>query len=98
MLKHTCVALQGADKDLIVRLTVLFHDIGKPDSFTMDEKGNGHFYGHAIKSVDITRDILDRLRVDNNTKEQVLTLIKYHDLDLQATERYVKRLCYKLGD
>ncbi|MBQ7797512.1 MAG: HD domain-containing protein [Clostridia bacterium] len=98
VLKHTCVALQGADKDLIVRLTILFHDIGKPDSFTMDEKGNGHFYGHAIKSVNITRDILDRLKVDNNTKNQVLTLIKYHDLDLQPTERYVKRLCYKLGD
>jgi len=38
------------------------------------------------------------LKVDNNTKEHVLTLIKYHDLDLQSTERYVKRLCYKLGD
>jgi len=98
VLKHTCVALEGADKGLIVRLTVLFHDIGKPDCFSMDEKGNGHFYGHAIKSVDITRDILDRLKVDNNTKNQVLTLIKYHDLDLQSTERYVKRLCYKLGD
>ena len=98
VLKHTCVALEGADKDLIVRLTVLFHDIGKPDSFTMDEKGNGHFYGHAIKSVDITRDILDRLRVDNYTKNQVLTLIKYHDLDLQPTQRYVRKLCYKLGD
>ncbi len=98
VLKHTCVALEGANDDLIIRLSVLFHDIGKPDSFTMDEKGNGHFYGHALKSVDITRDIFNRLKVDNNTKEQVLTLIKYHDLDLQPTEKYIRRLCYKLGD
>lgn len=98
VLKHTCVALEGASDDLIVRLSVLFHDIGKPDSYTMDEKGNGHFYGHALKSVDITRDIFNRLKVDNNTKHQVLTLIKYHDLDLQPTEKYIKRLCYKLGD
>ena len=98
VLKHTCVALEGANDDLIVRLAVLFHDIGKPDSFTMDEKGNGHFYGHALRSVDITKEILNRLKVDNNTKNQVLTLIKYHDLDLQPTERYVRRLCYKLGD
>lgn len=98
VLKHTCVALEGAITDLIVRLTVLFHDIGKPDSFTMDEKGNGHFYGHALKSMDITRDIFNRLKVDNNTKNQVLTLIKYHDLDLQPTEKYIRRLCYKLGD
>lgn len=97
VLKHTCVALEGADSDLIVRLTILFHDVGKPDSFTMDENGNGHFYGHALKSEEITRVVLNRLKVDNRTKEQVLTLIKYHDLDLQATEKYVKRLCYKLG-
>jgi len=98
VLKHTCVALEGASDDLIVRLSVLFHDIGKPDSYSMDEKGIGHFYGHALKSVDITRDIFNRLKVDNNTKHQVLTLIKYHDLDLQASEKYVRRLCYKLGD
>lgn len=98
VLKHTCVALEGATKELIICLTVLFHDIGKPDSFTIDEKGNGHFYGHALKSVDITRRVLDRLKVDNNTKNQVLTLIKYHDLDLQATQKYIRKLCYKLGD
>lgn len=98
VLKHTCVALKGASKDLIVRLAVLFHDIGKPDSFSLDENGNGHFYGHAIKSVDITKDIFNRLKIDNNTKSQVLTLIQYHDLDLQATEKYVRKLCYKLGD
>ena len=97
VLKHTCVALEGAYKDLIVRLSVLFHDIGKPDSFTKDEKGNGHFYGHALKSVDITREILNRLKVDNDTKHQVLELIRYHDLDLQPTEKYIRKLCYKLG-
>lgn len=98
VLTHTCVALQGAANDLIVRIATLFHDIGKPSCFVMDEKGIGHFYGHAQKSEEITREILNRLKVDNDTKHQVLTLIKYHDLDLQATTKYVKRLCYKLGD
>ena len=98
VLKHTAVALDGADCDLIVRLAVLFHDIGKPVTFSLDEQGRGHFYGHAEKSVEITRQIFNRLKIDNNTKNQVLTLIKYHDLDLQATEKYVRRLCYKLGN
>lgn len=97
VLKHTCVALEGCDSNLIVRLSVLFHDIGKPSCFSIDEKGVGHFYGHAAKSVDITRNIFNRLRVDNNTKDQVLKLIQYHDLDLQPTEKYVRKLCYKLG-
>ncbi len=98
VLKHTCVALEGSNSDLIIRLAVLFHDIGKPDCFTMDKNGNGHFYGHAQKSVDLTREVFNRLKVDNNTKNQVLKLIEYHDLDLQATEKYVRRLCYKLGN
>ena len=98
VLKHTCIALQGATKDLIVCLTILFHDIGKPDSFSMDDNGNGHFYGHASKSVEITRNILNRLKVDNDTKYKVLTLIQYHDLDLQPTEKYIRKLCYKLGN
>ena len=95
--KHTCVALKGAAENEIVRLTVLFHDIGKPDCFVLDENGYGHFYGHAEKSEEITRTILNRLKMDNVTKNEVLTLIKYHDLDLQPTEKYVKKLCYKLG-
>jgi len=98
VLKHTCVALEGASDDLIIKLAVLFHDIGKPDSFFLDNNGIGHFYGHALKSVDITREIFNRLRVDSQTKNQVLTLIKYHDLDLQVTEKYIRKLCYKLGD
>ena len=97
VLKHTCVALEGACEDLLIRLTVLFHDIGKPDCFTMDEKGNGHFYGHALKSVDITRNILNRLKIDNKTKHNILILIQYHDLDLQPTKKYIRKLCYKLG-
>jgi tRNA nucleotidyltransferase (CCA-adding enzyme) len=64
----------------------------------MDENGNGHFYGNAEKSTEITREIFNKLKIDNQTKYQVLTLIKYHDLDLQPTERYVKKLCYKLGN
>ena len=98
VLKHTCVALEDCNSDLIVRLTILFHDIGKPTCFSMDENGHGHFYGHALKSFEITREIFNRLKVDNKTKNQVLTLIKFHDLDLQATERYIKKLCYKLGN
>ncbi|MBR4392508.1 MAG: GntR family transcriptional regulator, partial [Oscillospiraceae bacterium] len=29
-----------------LRWTMLFHDLGKPLCFTVDEAGVGHFYGH----------------------------------------------------
>ena len=97
VLTHTCVALDGAVEDKNVRLAVMFHDIGKPASFSMSSDGVGHFYGHAEKSYEISRKILRRLKYDNKTIEYVTKLIKYHDLDLQASEKYVNRLVYKLG-
>ncbi len=98
VLEHTCVALKNAKKDLIVCLSILLHDIGKSDTFSIDKNGIGHFYNHQIKSVEIARNILNRLKVDNNTKDKVLKLIKYHDIQINQTKKSVKKLCYKIGD
>lgn len=92
VLEHTCVALANTKPELPLRLAVLFHDIGKPECFTIDERGVGHFYGHAKFSADIARAIINRLKFDNDTKANVLTLIKYHDLDIQPNFRYLKKL------
>ena len=97
VLTHTCVALDGATCDKNIRLAVMFHDIGKPASFSLIN-GVGHFYGHAQKSYEISGKILRRLKYDNKTIEYVIKLIKHHDLDLQATEKYINRLVYKLGN
>ena len=56
-----------------------------------DEKGIGHFYGHPKVSAQLAEEILTRLKYDNNTKKQVLTLVEYHDYPIEATERSVKR-------
>ena len=95
---HSVYALSSSTKDLIVRLTLLFHDIGKPSVLTMDESGNGHFYQHALESEKITRNILNRLRYDNDTKNQVITLIKYHDVVLNDDIKTVKRWLNRLGE
>ncbi len=95
---HIIVAVGSSMKDKIVRLTLLFHDLGKPESFSLDENGNGHFYRHAEKSEVIARNILNRLKYDNESKRQVLTLVKYHDAILQDDARQVKRWLNRLGE
>ncbi len=60
------------------RLAALFHDIAKPASFSVDEEGIGHFYGHNIKGGKLTKKILKRLKFDNNTIEAVCILVKEH--------------------
>lgn len=95
---HIIVAVSSAVKDKVVRLALLFHDLGKPESFSLDENKNGHFYRHAEKSEIIARNILNRLKYDNESKRQILTLIRYHDAILQDDVKQVKRWLNRLGE
>ena len=70
--KHTAEALKTAGDDTIVALTVLFHDIGKPQCYTEDEDGRGHFYGHGPVSAGITNLVMKRLKFDEQTKRMYL--------------------------
>ena len=96
--EHTLSALEeNQSGNLIVRLGILFHDVGKPDCFTEDEKG-GHFPGHAERSVELSDRALKRLRFDNATRELLLKLIKYHDVPLIPEEKHVKRAILRFGE
>ena len=78
-----------------LRLSAFFHDIGKPQVYFTDENGVGHFYGHNKTSKKITRDILERLKCDNETKNFVLEMVYYHDVEVVTTEKAVKRFLNK---
>ena len=63
-------------KDIAVKVALLLHDIGKPCCYTEDENG-GHFHGHGNYSYDISKVVLERLRFDTTTKQEVLDLADY---------------------
>ena len=63
--EHTIHALKNVKRDKILRLTMLFHDMGKPEMKTTDEKGRDHFKGHALVSEEIARKVMRRLKFDN---------------------------------
>ena len=50
---HTAQVVAATPAQLAVRWAALLHDCGKPDCFSLDEKGIGHFYGHAKVSAQI---------------------------------------------
>ncbi|MCR4740255.1 MAG: CCA tRNA nucleotidyltransferase [Lachnospiraceae bacterium] len=89
--------LSRADKR-ILRLSLLCHDMGKPDCKSTDEKGTDHFYGHAGVSEEIASRILKRLKFDNDTIYKVRTLVKYHDHRDVLTKPKLRRLMAKIGD
>lgn len=95
---HTVKAVINTPPDKILRFAALFHDIGKPQCFTVDKKGTGHFYGHPEVSEKMTFNILKRLKFDNKTIEQVTELVKRHDVQIIPEPKYVRRAVVKTGD
>ena len=85
--------------DRVLRLTMLFHDIGKPAVLAADEDGVTHFHGHAAVSADMARTILHRLKFDNDTIHRVCRLVLYHDYGNGAVcdRRIVRRALNKIG-
>ena len=90
--EHTLRAMAASPRDLVYRLALLFHDCGKPDCFTLDENGRGHFYGHPKRSRELAEGALRRLKCDNDTLDRVLYLVEKHDTWLPDTEKNMRRL------
>ncbi len=96
--RHTARAVRETPAQPALRIAALFHDSGKPECWSRDGQGIDHFYGHAQRSVELSRDMLNRLRCDNETKEQVLLQVKWHDLPLPQTRREAARLLNRMGE
>lgn len=95
--EHTLRAMKNVKRDKVLRLTMLFHDMGKPEAKTTDEDGRDHFKGHALISEEIARKIMHRLKFDNDTIRKVTRLVCYHDYRMEATPQNVRRAMNRIG-
>lgn len=98
---HTVEALKRIDADKVLRLAVLLHDVGKPETRSTDAEGIDHFYEHYKKSGEKSEEILRRLKYDNHTIKSVRHLIEWHDFrwddESYAGMAKVRRLVSKVG-
>jgi len=86
------------ENNLILRLSALFYHIGKPVAFNLAEEDIDNFYKHHIKSYEITKKIMKRLKYDNKSIEQVAALVKEHmSIYEKATDKTIKRLINRVG-
>lgn len=95
--EHTLHAIKNIRSDKILRLTMLFHDMGKPELKTVDADGTAHFKEHALRSREITKTVLKRLKFDNDTLHKVSHLVYYHDYRMPPTEKHVRRAMSRIG-
>ena len=84
--------------DLTLRWAALLHDTGKIPTFTRDENGRGHFYGHAQKSAEIADSVLRRLKAPTKLREDVVNLVDRHMTKVEPTRKSVRRWLSRLGE
>lgn len=83
--------------DLTTRLAVFFHDIGKPHCYQIGEDGYWHYKGHEKISAEMVDNIMKRLKFDNETRNNVVQLVYYHDATITTDKKNVKRWLNKIG-
>ena len=95
--EHTLHALIEIAPEKNLRYAILLHDIGKPETLTVDEDGTTHF---PAVGEEMARGILRRLRFDNDTVAVVTRLVRYHDYgnDVTPDLRIVRRAVNKIGE
>lgn len=100
---HILHALQhSADKCLstAVRLSAMFHDIGKPATRRYDKTRDKYtFFGHEVVGARITKKVLERLHFSRETIDLVVKLVRNHmffsdteQITLSAVRRIVRNV------
>lgn len=95
--EHMLHSLKHVRNDKVLRLTMILHDIAKPDTLQTDEDGIDHFYGHCDVGEEMARKILRRLRFDNDTIGKVCKLVKFHDQKLSLEPEKLRKSIVKIG-
>ncbi len=81
----------------ILRWTMLLHDVEKPNTITLGKDGQNHFYGHQEKGAITAKNILRRLKFDNDTIDAVVHLIRWHDYRFILTPAGMRKAASKIG-
>ena len=81
----------------LLRLSALLHDIAKPETRSVDDSGNIHFYEHEARGAEMSGAILRRLRFSNDEIELVTRTVANHLRPLLLTRepRVTNRAAYR---
>lgn len=109
--EHTLKVLEqiGAEgewskKELqILRFAALLHDVAKPEVQVTDTQGAQHFPKHGEAGAKKAKEIMRRLKFDNETTDMVVRLVAAHEQYISITDSFednlvaMRYMMYRLG-
>lgn len=101
--KHTKQVVKQSVPRLEVRWGALLHDIGKPKTRRIDDRGNVTFHGHSeVGAAMYRKRVADRLGFEGALRERIHFLILHHlraaQYDDEWTDAAVRRFYKQMGD
>ena len=97
VLEHTAYVIEYVpESNVLGRWAALFHDMGKPETFFVDEAGVGHMYGHEAAGVGHLSKAAYRLRFSAKITHDLKLLIRHHDFRPSVSKKNVRKLYAKL--
>lgn len=96
--EHTMSVLARTPADLILRWSAIFHDIGKPHTLSVDDRGERHFYLHEVVSDRLCRERMQLLKFSRADSSAIATIVQHHMRPLDCGPAGVRRIIRDLGD
>jgi poly(A) polymerase len=100
--EHTVRVVRQSPPRLAVRWAALLHDAAKPQTRSVDDQGEVHFFGHEVVGADLAKKVLRRLRQEKELEQRVRLLVFMHlraaGYDPSWTDSAVRRLALEAGD
>ena len=78
VLAHTIAVVGSTSPDKVLRLSALFHDVGKPKTRSFGTKGKVTFHHHEVVGARMTRERMVALRYPNDEVDEVVKLVELH--------------------
>ena len=99
--RHTLRCVDFSDRDLVVRLAALLHDVAKPRCAQPKEGAPGEhtFYDHEKVGAAMTEEILARLKLPGREIDRVALLVREHNWHYvpQWNDATVRRVLARIG-
>lgn len=101
VLEHTarvCRAVEEFEGGVVapeLRWAALLHDIAKPATFSKDDTGRGHFFGHPKLGAEMAENIMRRMALPSELVNATRMLVRMHDHVVVPTTRSIRRTLRK---
>ena len=102
VLEHTvrvCAGVEeftGGGASQALRWAALLHDVAKPECWSEDVSGRGHFFGHPEAGARTARRVMGRLAVPGEVARAACALVSLHDFEITATAPSMRRMLAEL--